>query len=503
MNDLIQCPKCGAEIPVTEALARPFIEAEQARIEQELRQRSSVLQGREQELQKQSSQLGALQSELRSKEAEVEATVQQRLTEELPTILAAESKIVQIRFQAQLDSAQRDSQAQKVIIGEFQTAELEYRKDRLALDEEKLQLELNITRQIDSERATIRLKASQEAQKNEQLIVAEKDKELSELTAQLAESRTIELEVRKQRQALEQQKQALELEVLRRLDDERKEIRQATQKEESELNRLKFAEKDKKIEDLRRQAEELRRISEQGSQQLQGEVQERELEEILRRAFPRDEIEPIATGHSGGDIIQKVLGSNGLTCGTILWESKRTKTWSDAWLTKNKEDQRLAQADVGVIVSVALPKDVTRFDSREDVWVSSFDCAIPLATALRQALQSTALVQLTGQGRAGKADRAYAYITGQNFKHRVTAVAEAYRSMRDALEKERNFMNRTWARRQKDLDQIVENAMGLCGDLEGILCQSLPEIEGLELPRIEVVSPHAEDQLAELSRAQV
>lgn len=194
------------------------------------------------------------------------------------------------------------------------------------------------------------------------------------------------------------------------------------------------------------------------------------------------------------------MGSNGIVCGTILWESKRTKAWSHAWLAKNKEGQREAQANVGVIVSIALPDGVTRFDRRDDVWVSSFDCAVPLASALRQTLLSTALVQLIGQDRAGKSDRAYAYITGQNFKHRVGAVAEAYRSMREGLEKERNSMSRAGARRQRDLDQVSENTLGLYGDLEGILCQPLPEIEGLELPRTGIDPLSAEEQLAGLSR---
>jgi len=571
MNDVIQCPKCGEGIPVTEALARPFIEAERARFEQELRQKRSVLEGREQDLQRQSSQLATLQHELKTKEAEFDSTVEQRLADERATMLATEAERIETQFQTQLEVAKRDSEAQQAKMAELQSAELEYRKERAALDDEKRQMDLTIARQIDSERAKIRMEAAQETQKSQeiafadkdrtllelseklaesqkaeieirrqrqaleeekkaldlelvrrvdeergkvrlealqeaqnlhQLALADKDRALSELSAKLSESQRIELEIRKQRQALEEEKRALDLELARRLDEERKQIREATQREEGERNRLKFAEKDKVIEDLRKQAEELRRTSEQGSQQLQGEVQERELEAILRAAFPKDQIEPVAAGHSGGDIVQKVVGLNGLLCGAILWESKRTKAWSDAWLTKNKEDQREAGAHVGVIVSVALPKDVTRFDRREDVWVSSFDCAVPLATALRQTLHSTAVMRLAGQDRAGKSERAYEYITGQDFKHRVSAVAEAYGSIRDALEKERAHMNRAWARRQKDLDQLAENTSGLYGDLESILCQSMPEIEGMEPRRTDTIPQRAEEHLAELSRVQ-
>lgn len=170
------------------------------------------------------------------------------------------------------------------------------------------------------------------------------EQELADKQARLAEAENAELALRKERRLLEEEKQRLELEVERSLQAQRRQIRGATQKEEEQNYLLKLAEKEKVISDMKKQVEELRRKSEQTSQQLQGEVLELELEAMLRTAFPADQIEPVPKGRNGGDVVHKVVGSNGLQCGTILWESKRRRSWSNKWLTKNREDQRIARA---------------------------------------------------------------------------------------------------------------------------------------------------------------
>jgi len=481
----IDCPKCGAGIPLTEALARPIVEAERTRLEQEMRQRSSALETREQELQKQRAHLSTQQKDIQSKAADIDKLVQERLGSERTTIAAAEAQKAATQYQVQLEAARREHQAQSAKITELQKAELDFRKESASLAEEKRQLELNLARQLDTERDQIRGQAIQDEQKRNQLALAAKDKSLAELNAKLAESHKAELEVRKQRETLEAEKKALDLEVMRRLDEERKRIREVTQKEEGERHNLKLAEKDKLIEDMRKQVEELRRKSEQGSQQLQGEVQEMELEVILRAHFPKDEFEPVAVGRSGGDLIHKVIGPSGMVCGTILWESKRTKVWQDVWLAKIRDDQRSVRAGLSVIVSAALPKGLTSFDRVEDVWVAAFDCIVPLATALRFTLLQTAVLQLAGQDRTGKTDRMYAYITGQGFKQRVSATVEGYMFLRSDLEREKRSVTVAWARREKSHELILAGTAGLYGDLHGILGKSMPEIEGLEAPQIE------------------
>jgi hypothetical protein len=454
-------------------------------LEQEMRQRSTALVSREQELQKQSQLLTTQEKALLSQAADVEKTVQERLSEESAALVAAGAKKVEVQFQAKLDAAREEQQAQSARIVELETKELEFRKQRASLAEERRQLELTVARQIDVERDQIRNQAAWDEQTRNQAVLAAKDKSLAELNAKLAESQHAELEVRKQREALEAEKNELELTVMRRLDGERQRIRELTQREADERNRLKLAEKDKVIGDMRKQVEELRRKSEQGSEQLAGEVQEMALEATLRSHFPRDEFQPVAVGRAGGDLIQKVIGPGGTLCGTILWESKRTKSWQDAWLAKMRDDQRRANADLAVIATAALPKALTSFDRMEDVWVSAFGCIVPLAKALRLSLIQSSILKAAGQDRNGKTDRMFNYITGHDFKQRVAAIVEAYVALRAALEREKRSVTASWAKREKSLDLVLIGTAGLYGDLNGIVGNSMPEIEGLEPHQLE------------------
>lgn len=485
MADLtVSCPTCQTVIPLTEALARPFIEAERQKSETQIRERAAAVESREREVRETEKKVAALRKQIESQAADVEKAVQKRLGEERTALVANESKKLEAQFQAQLETARREYQLQSAKITELQKAELDYRKKSANLAEEKRQLELSLARQLDSEREKIRFQAVQDEQQRSQAALAAKDKSLTVLNAKLLESQKAEIEIRKQRAALETEKQALDLDVMRRIDEERKRIREVTQKEDDERSRLKFAEKDKVIDDMRKQVEELRRKSEQSSQQLTGEVQEMELETILRAQFPKDEFEPVAVGRSGGDLLQRVIGPGGIACGTILWESKRTKVWQDAWLAKIRDDQRSARAGLCVIASTALPKGLDTFDRLEDVWVTSFNCIGPLAKALRLTLIQTAVLQLAGQDRTGKTDRMYSYITGQDFKQRVSATVEGYASLRADLEREKRSVTAAWAKREKYHDLIMIGTAGLYGDLYGILGKSMPEIEGLEAPQL-------------------
>jgi hypothetical protein len=177
---------------------------------------------------------------------------------------------------------------------------------------------------------------------------------------------------------------------------------------------------------MQRQIEQLRRKAEQGSQQLQGEVFELELESLLRAKFPQDIIDPVAKGDFGGDALQGIVGPLGQRCGSILWELKRTKNWSDAWLPKLRDDQREAKADIALIVSNALPKGTQTFDLIEGVWVSETRCAIPLAIALRQSLIEISAARQAGEGQQTKMELVYQYLTGPGFRHRVEAIVEKF-----------------------------------------------------------------------------
>jgi len=302
----------------------------------------------------------------------------------------------------------------------------------------------------------------------------------------LAEAQRNELELRRDRQKLDDERRALDLEIQRRLDEARGSVREQTLKEvaeqqklRDEQQRLRDAEAEKVNADLKRRIEELTRRIEQGSQQLQGEVAELDLEATLRAAFPRDTIEPVAKGQSGGDCLQRVLSPAGTAAGAILWESKRTKAWSDGWLAKLRDDQRSARADVAVLLTQALPRGVERFELIEGVWVTDSACALPLTAALRQSLIDVAAVRQSTVGQRTKMELLYAYLTGPEFRRRIEAIAESFQALREDLDGERRWLTRQWAKREKEIQRALESSAGMVGDLQGIAGKALPGIGGL------------------------
>ena len=186
-----------------------------------------------------------------------------------------------------------------------------------------------------------------------------------------------------------------------------------------------------------------------------------------------------------GDVVQRVMGDRNQLCGTILWESKRTKNWTDGWLAKLREDQRKAKADVALIVSSVLPKGVHTFDQIEGVWVAEPRCAIPVAVALRHYLIELATARQAGEGQQTKMELVYGYLTGPRFRHRVEAIVEKFSEMQEDLNKERKFMTRNWAKREEQIRGVLEGTSGLYGDLQGIAGKALEEIPGIDVQLIE------------------
>lgn len=207
-----------------------------------------------------------------------------------------------------------------------------------------------------------------------------------------------------------------------------------------------------------------------------------ELEDLLRRQFLYDEIIPVPKGVHGGDVLHHVRDSGGYPCGTILWESKRTKAWSDGWLPKLRDDQRAAKAQLAILATVEMPKGVTTFTTIDGVWVTSRPCLLGLAAALRTGLIEIAAAKRTLDGRQSKMEVLYNYLSGPEFRHRVEGIVEAFVTLRQDLEAEKRATQRLWAKREKQLERAVMNTAGMYGDLGGIIGASLPPIEKLEVP---------------------
>ncbi len=353
------------------------------------------------------------------------------------------------------------------------------------LEQAKASVDEQIAARLDKERKQITAEALAKARESVDTEMQDARLQLSEMQAKLKETQQAELELRKQARELEEQKQQLELTVARKLDEERQKIRNDAKREAAEESELNLAEREKVISDLQKQIADLKRKSEQSSQQLQGEVMELSLEELLRREFPFDEIVPVPKGVHGGDVTQHVRDGNGETCGTILWESKRTKNWNDGWLPKLRDDQRAAKAQLSAIATTEMPSGLTTFACVDGVWVTNRNCVAGLAAALRHGLIEVAAAKRSLDGRQDKMTVLYGYLSGPEFRHRVEGIVESFVTLREDLEKEKRSMQRMWAKREKQLERAVFSTSSLYGDLGAIIGASLPQIEQLELPALE------------------
>jgi len=346
--------------------------------------------------------------------------------------------------------------------------------------EEKLRAEFN--KRFFAQKAELEQKIRKEAEdrlalelKDLRLQNEEKDRKLREMQEQ-------ELLLRKRQRDLEDRERQLQLELERKLTEERTRIWNDAAAKLAEEHRLKDAEKDRQINEMLRQIEELKRRAEQGSQQAQGETLEVELENLLRATFRTDDIQPVPKGVRGADVIQHVRTALGNFCGTILWESKRTKHWSDGWIQKLKDDQREMKANVAVIVSAVLPKEIKHIGNIDGVWVCDFAAAEGLALALRGGLVELARTRASLAGKGEKMELVYNYLASQDFRQRVEAIVESYAALTEDLENEKRAMERIWAKREQQLKRGVKNMAGLYGDLQGIIGSALPPVPKLELP---------------------
>jgi hypothetical protein len=356
-----------------------------------------------------------------------------------------------------------------------------------SIEKAKANLDQQIAAKLQQERVRI---AAEEQQKAKQLLgndLNQKVKEIGTLQevlkqrdAKLAEAQQAQAELIGKQRELDDAMRELDLTVAKRVQADLGSERDKAKKEAEDELKFKVMEKDQTITAMQRQIEELKRRAEQGSQQLQGEVQELELEALLAAKFPRDTIQPVPKGEFGGDVLQRVVGPLNQLCGTILWETKRTKNWSDGWLPKLREDQRTAKAEIAVIISQTLPKEIDTFGFVDGVWVADPKVALPVALSLRQSLIEVAAARQASEGQQTKMEMVYGYLTGPRFRQRVQAIVEAFSSMKEDLDREKKAITRQWAKREEQIDRVMQATVGMYGDLQGIAGRTLQEIEGLE-----------------------
>ncbi|MCX6800008.1 MAG: DUF2130 domain-containing protein [Candidatus Falkowbacteria bacterium] len=372
---------------------------------------------------------------------------------------------------------------QKIKEGELKKQSEDLQKQANEIAENKKDLDLTIAKQVseqlNQEKIKLFKEARQEAEKEQNAKTTLLEEQLKNKDEKLAAATKNEIELRKEKIKLEEDKQIFELEKMRQLEIAKKTILEEATKKATEEQQYVIAQLKKQLTDATKAKDDLARKLEQGSQQTQGEVLELELEEILKNEFPQDEILPVPKGVKGADVIHKIIDRSGRVCGQIVWESKKTKAWSEGWVQKLKDDQRAIKADLAVIVSTVLPENVKGFALHDGVWICDIKLIAALALSLRLNLEAVAREKTMAVGKNEKMEILYTYLTGVEFKQRVEAIVEAFSNMDDGLRKERMAYEKIWAEREKQIKKVMNNTIGMYGDLNGLI--TLPQIKALEL----------------------
>ena len=309
-------------------------------------------------------------------------------------------------------------------------------------------------------------------------------------TQQLQTLQKKELDLLRDKNALEEKQKNMEVEIEKRFLEKRKEIEESAIKREQEIFDLKTKEYKLQMEQQQKLIEELKRKSEQGSMQLQGESQELLLEEILQSYFPFDIIEEVEKGVEGADCIQVIRNNSDTICGKIIYESKRTKAWSNGWIDKLKADMRNSGSDVAILVTQVFPKDMEKFGEKDGVWICTFNEVSSVAQLLRNGIIKIYEAQKSQENKGDKMQLLYNYLTGIEFRGQMESIVEGFMAMKQSIMKERIQMEKLWKEREKQLEKVLLSTSGLYGSVKGIAgagVSNIPLLDGGDENEIELL----------------
>jgi hypothetical protein len=461
----VTCPKCSIEFSLDQGFAKKALEQLEHASAGEI---AALRDAERAEVEKLAQQLAGE----KARAAQVEAEALKELLKEQGDAHA--KALAEVRGIAERQVTPRIEELQKALAEQTgQVQALRAREDSVTTRERNLEARVETAAQV----------------KAADIVVAERtafSRQLAERDSQLALLRDEQLQLRKEREQLRDEKAALALHVQKQVDAQIQHRESVIRTQEQDRANLEKAELQKKLDDAGAQLAAAQRKMEQGSQQLQGEVLELAIEDGLRRAFPLDTIEEVKKGQRGGDVLQRVVTRAGQAAGTILWETKRAKDWSVQWIPKLKEDMRACGAAVGILVTMpgALPKEwpgSAYFALHEDVWVTQASCAIGIAEALRIGLIDLHRQRAVSAGKGEKMEALYDYLTSPQFAQKLKSVYETFTRMREELESEKNVTTQRWARREKQLQGGMTQLLSIGGEIQGLAQQELPVLE-LESP---------------------
>ncbi len=343
------------------------------------------------------------------------------------------------------------------------------------LFQEKLEAKLKSEKQA----IEIKLKAKLQEEQAEQF--QEMQKELNEKSLQLIELSKSKAEIEKLKREKAEMKEAVEAESQVKLNIQLQEEKEKIRKSEEDKNEMRFKEMQKQLEDQKRLTEEMKRKQEQGSMQLQGEVQELAIEEWLSVQFPLDTIEEIKKGQRGGDCIQIIHSRTQQNCGSIYYESKRTKDFQPSWIEKFKADIREKSANIGVLVTDAMPAGMDRMGLKEGIWICTYEEFKGLCTVLRESIIQINVAVGSQENKGDKMHLLYDFLTSNTFRLQVEAIVEGFTHMKSGLDKEKRAMQKIWKEREKQIEKVITNTIDMYGSIKGIAGNAIQSVSALEL----------------------
>ncbi len=335
-----------------------------------------------------------------------------------------------------------------------------------------------LAKQIEKEREVIQ-KSTEENFEQQLKALADENEKKKEENRHL---RAAEINLLKRENDLKEKAEELQLEVDKKMLEKQTEIEEKGRAKEREANLLREKEFQKQLEDQKKLIDEMKRKAEQGSMQMQGEIQELALEELLRTSYPFDNIAEVGKGIRGADCIQTVVNSLQQTCGSIIYESKRTKNFAGDWIDKLKQDQVNAKADLAVLVTETMPNDMDKFGQKDGVWICGFNEAKSLSLVLREMLMKTHSVKSSEDNKGGKMEMLYSYLNGNEFIQTITRILEVYTNMESDLNTEKRAMTKIWKTREKQIEVVALNISSMFGSIKGIAGNDLASSSILELP---------------------
>jgi hypothetical protein len=380
------------------------------------------------------------------------------------------------KYQAQLQQSQLKVKEEEKRLAQLQADFEDKKRKENEIFQERLEKQL-AEQKKDME---LKLKAKFNQENAEQF--AEMQKELVEKSEQLKELHRSKVEIERLKREKEEAKEVADLAAEKRLNAVLSIEKEKISKAEAEKNELRIKEMQKKLEDQMKLTEEMQRKHAQGSMQLQGEVQELAIEEWLATHFPLDTIDEIKKGARGGDCIQIVNTRTRQNCGSIYYESKRTKDFQPSWIEKFKADMRDKGADVGVLVTEAMPSDMDRMGIRDGVWVCSYEEFKGLCSVLRESVVQLSLAMTSQENKGDKMHMLYNFLTSNTFRMQIDAIVEGFTQMKEDLESEKRSMQRIWKQREKQIEKVVVNTIDMHASIRGIAGNAIQSIQALELP---------------------